>query len=208
MIIEPAVREETRIQLRERLRFLPMLGDAPTRAKRLRALFEELGIHCDESADLHDLDAVLIASSRGADAMIAARLDDEQRLTAYARLAARILACELHPPIDASMEYADDALAPTRREREEERMLMRLALAIREGRLDLAPRPLYEDVPKLTLAFTPRSAARSTLGGFHRWSGFWYRRSNMYRAWRSRHDVSTAIVRVIGILDPAPLQPA
>jgi hypothetical protein len=207
-MIEPAVREDTRVQLRERLRFLPMSGDAATRARRLRALFEELDIRCDESADLHDLDALLVASARGTDAMIAARLDDEQRLTAYARLAARMLACELRPPIDANMEYADEALAPSRREREEERMLRKLAWAIREGRLDLAPRPLYEDVPKLTLAFTPRSAARSTLGGFHRWSGFWYRRSNMYRSWRSRHDVSTAIVRVIGILDPAPLQPA
>jgi hypothetical protein len=207
-MIEPVVHEETRRQLRERLRFLPMLGDANTRAKRLRAVFEELGIHCDESADLHDLDAVLFASARGSDALIASRLNDEQRLTAYARLAARILACELHAPIDASMEYADDALAPSKREREEERMLMKLAWAIREGRLDLAPRPLYEDVPKLTFAFTPRSAARSTLGGFHWWSGFWYRRSSMYRRWRSRHDVSTAIVRVIGILDPGDLQTA
>lgn len=207
-MIEPVLQEETRRQLRERLRFLPMIGDANTRAKRLRAVFEELGIHCDESADLHDLDAVLFASVRGSDALIASRLDDEQRLTAYARLAARILACELHPPMDASMEYADDALAPSKREREEERMLMKLAWAIREGRLDLAPRPLYEDVPKLTFAFTPRSAARSTLGGFHRWSGFWYRRSSLYRRWRSRRDVSTAIVRVIGILDPGDLQPA
>ena len=149
-MIEPVLQEETRRQLRERLRFLPMIGDANTRAKRLRAVFEELGIHCDESADLHDLDAVLFASVRGSDALIASRLDDEQRLTAYARLAARILACELHPPMDASMEYADDALAPSKREREEERMLMKLAWAIREGRLDLAPRPLYEDVPKLS----------------------------------------------------------
>jgi hypothetical protein len=31
----------------------------------------------------------------------------------------------------------------------------------------------------------------------------------MYRAWRSRRDVSTAIVRVIGLLDPAgPMQAA
>jgi len=207
-MIEPTIREETRRQLRERLRFMPMIGDARTRAKRLRSVLEELGIHCDESAELHDLDAVMFASARGTDALIASRLDDEQRLTAYARLAARILACELHAPVDASMEYADDALAPSKREREEERMLIKLAWAIREGRLDRAPRPLYEDVPKLTLAFTPRSAARSTLGGFHWWSGFWYRRSNMYRSWRSRGDVSTAIVRVIDILDPSMAQPA
>ena len=54
---------------------------------------------------------------------------------------------------------------------------------------------------KLTLAFTPRTAARSTLGGFHLWSDFWYKRSNMYRHWRSRRDVSNAITRIVGALD-------
>jgi hypothetical protein len=81
-------------------------------------------------------------------------------------------------------------------------MVLALAQAIIDGRLDAAPRPLYEDVPKLTFAFTPRSAARSTLGGFHLWSDYWYKRSNMYRRWRSRRDVSDAISRVCTVLDP------
>jgi hypothetical protein len=196
----PSTRDETRRTLRERLRFLPAHGDARQRAARLRVLLEELDVHCDETAELHDLDAVLLASSRGTDALVAARLDDEQRLVAYARLVARMLVDEMRPPVDAKMEYAGGA-APSRREREEERMVLAFAQAIIDGDLDLAPRPLYEDVPKLTFAFTPRSAARSTLGGFHWWSNLWYRRSNMYRRWRSRRDVSAAIGRIVVALD-------
>lgn len=207
-MIVPAIRDEMRRHLRDRLRVMPAVGDARTKANRLRSLLEEIGVHCDESLDLHDVDAVLFSSARGTEAVVASRLDDEQRFNAYARLTARVLAGEVHSPMDAAMEYADGNEAPSKHEREEERMIMTLARAIGEGRLDLAPRPLYEDVPKLTLAFTPRSAARSTLGGFHWWSGFWYRRSNMYRRWRSRRDVSYAIGRVCGILDPRPLRTA
>ena len=204
-MIDAQAYEATMRTLRDRLKLLPSNGDAATRAYRLRALLEELGVHCDETADLRDLDAILIASSHGTDAMIAARLDDEGRLVAYARLIARLLTGELHAPLDAKMEYAVIAAAPSRREREEERMVLQLAHAIAEGNLDLAPRPLFEDVPSFTFAFTPRSAARSTLGGFHWWSNFWYRRSNMYRRWRARRDVSDAIGRVVIVLNRAGL---
>lgn len=201
-MIEQAIYYDTRRTLRERLRMLPTSGNARQRTLRLRALLQELGIRCDETPELQDLDAILLTSARGTDALIASRLDDDQRLIAYARLIARILVGELHAPLDAKMEYADDSIAPSKREREEERMVLSLAQAIIDGRLDAAPRPLYEDVPKLTFAFTPRSAARSTLGGFHLWSDFWYKRSNMYRRWRSRRDVSDAIGRVCVMLDP------
>lgn len=201
-MIEPAIYDDARRTLRDRLRMLPTTGDARARSHRIRALLEELGIECDETADLHDLDAILLSSARGTDALIASRLDDDQRLVAYARLTARLLVGEMHAPLDAKMEYADEDDAPSKREREEERMVLALAQAIIDGRLDAAPRPLYEDVPKLTFAFTPRSAARSTLGGFHLWSDYWYKRSNMYRRWRSRRDVSDAISRVCTALDP------
>ena len=79
-----------------------------------------------------------------------------------------------------------------------------LAGALVDGRLDAAPRPLYDDVPRLTFAFTPRTAARSTLGGLHQWSVLWYKRSNMYRRWRARRDVSHAIERICIVLDRAP----
>ncbi len=61
---------------------------------------------CDDSAELQDVDAVLITSERGAEALIAARLNDEQRHRVYARIVARLMVGEIRPPIDAKMEYA------------------------------------------------------------------------------------------------------
>ena len=199
-----ALSADTRHQLRDRLRFLPRGGDARLQTLRLRALLEELGIHCDDSIDLHELDAVLIASSRGTEALVAARLGEEQRHVAYARLVARLLVSDIHAPIDAKMEFTGPSNARTTREREEEAIVLGLARALVRGRLDTAPRPLYDDVPKLTLAFTPRSAARSTLGGLHRWSVLWYKRSDLYRRLRARRRVSEAIGRICVALDPGP----
>ena len=200
---ESDVTGAVRLSLRDRVRALPTGGETRMRIRRLRAILEEAGVHCDDHAALHDVDAIVLGSNRGVEAMFAARLDDEQRLIAYARIIARLLADDLQPPLDFKAEYADMEDAPSRRERQEERMVMRLALAIADGNLGTAPLPLFEDVPAFTLAFTPRSAARSTLGGFHRWSGYWYKRSGMYRAFRSRRDVSDAIQRVCGILGRA-----
>jgi hypothetical protein len=197
-----AITEQTRRLLRDRLRFLPTDGAAAVRTRRLRALLEELGVHCDDSLDLQDLDAVLLASTRGTDALVAARLDDEQRHIAYARLVARLLVSDIQAPIDARMEFAGASNARTTREREEEAIVLALAKALARGRLESAPRPLYEDVPKLTFAFTPRSAARSTLGGLHRWSVLWYKRSDMYRRLRARPRISDAIGRICVALDP------
>jgi hypothetical protein len=207
-VIDAAVRDDTRRQLRERVRRLPTDGDARTRCRRLRAMLEEMGVHCDETAELQDVDAVLLASSRGTEALIAARLDDEGRRNAYARIVARLLVGVLHAPMDAKMEYAGAHANPFRQEREEDGVVVYFGRALADGRLDAAPRPLYEDVPKLTLAFTPRTAARSTLGGFHLWSDFWYKRSNMYRRWRSGRGVSNAIERVCVMLNPGQPAPA
>lgn len=200
---EGMLQPETRRVLRERVRSLPRIGDVRDRLRRLRGLLEEMGVHCDETAELQDVDAVLIASPRATEALIAARLNDEERHQAYARIVARILVSDLHAPVDARMEYIDGQYV-IREEREEDAVVSGLAGALVDGRLDKAPRPLYEDVPKLTFAFTPRTAARSTLGGFHLWSDFWYKRSNMYRRWRSRRDVSSAISLVCIVLDRAP----
>ncbi|MBI5285420.1 MAG: hypothetical protein HY874_10040 [Chloroflexi bacterium] len=202
-MIETGVLDETKRQLRDRLRSLPGDGSAKMRAARLRMLLEEMGVNCDETAELQDVDAVLLASARGTEALIAARLTDDERHRVYARIVARLLVGELHAPIDAKMEYAGEH-ATTREEREEDAVVAGLAGALVDGRLDAAPRPLYDDVPRLTFAFTPRTAARSTLGGLHQWSVLWYRRSNMYRRWRARRDVSHAIERICIVLDRAP----
>lgn len=198
------VLDETRRQLRHRLRILPGDGDARDGVYRLRMLLEEMGVHCDDSAELQDVDAVLITSERGAEALVAARLNDEQRHRVYARIVARLMVGGIRPPIDAKMEYAVGHSSSSRQEREEDAMVDGLSGALVDGRLELAPRPLYEDVPRLSLAFTPRTAARSTLGGFHLWSDFWYRRSQTYRRWRARPNVSHAIERICFVLDPTP----
>lgn len=200
-MIDAAVLDDTRRQLRSRLRSLPLDGDVRLRTYRLRAMLEEMAVHCDDTAELQDVDAVLLTSARGTEALIAARLDDAKRLRTYARIIARLLVGEMHGPIDAKIEYPAKHATGSRQEREEDAVVAFLAGALVDGRLDAAPRPLFEDVPKLTLAFTPRTAARSTLGGFHLWSDFWYKRSNMYRHWRSRRDVSHAITRIVGALD-------
>ena len=198
-----AIRDDTRRLLRDRLRFLPVSGEASMGVLRLRALLEELGVHCDDSLNLQDLDAVLLASERGTEALVASRLDDEQRHAAYARLVARLVIAEMRAPIDAKMEYAATHQPSSTREREEEALVLGLAHALMSGRLESAPRPLYDDVPQFTLAFTPRSAARSTLGGLHRWSVLWYKRSDLYRRLRARPRVSGAIGRICGALDPS-----
>jgi hypothetical protein len=203
-VIAPAARDETRKQLRDRVRTLPDGGNARLRTQRLRMLLEEMGVTCDDTAELQDVDAVLLASGRGTEAVVAARLNDEQRHLVYARIVARLLVGELHPPIDAKMEYAGEHSPSSRADRDEDALVAGLAGALANGRLKAAPRPLYEDVPKLTLAFTPRTAARSTLGGLHRWSVLWYKHSNLYRRWRSRRDVSHAIERICFVLDRTP----
>ena len=203
-MIATSVMDETRKQLRDRVRTLPGDGDAPARAGRLRMLLEEMGVHCDETAELQDVDGVLLASARGVEALIAARLTDDERHRVYARIVARLLVSEIHPPIDAKMEYSEGHATIFREDREEDAMVDGLSHALVAGRLDAAPRPFYDDVPRLTFAFTPRTAARSTLGGLHQWSVLWYKRSNLYRRWRARRDVSHAIERICFVLDRTP----
>jgi hypothetical protein len=200
-MIEREIFRGTRRALRERVRALPAVGDDRARVRRLRAVLEEVGVHCDDTADLHDVDAVLFASGRGTEALVAARLDDADRLVAYARIVARLLAGNLTAPVDFKIEYADSSDAPSKRERDEERLVLSLAHAIASGHIDEAPRPLFEDVPAFTFAFTPRAISRSTLGGFHWWSNLWYRRSGTYRAWRRQRGVTNAIGRVCGMLE-------
>ncbi|MBI5288257.1 MAG: hypothetical protein HY873_04735 [Chloroflexi bacterium] len=194
--------DDTRRQLRDRLRAMPDVGDPRAGVRRMRALLQEMGVQCDDTAELEDADAILLTSGRGMEALIASRLDDDQRHQAYSRIVARLIIGQMHEPIDAKIEYHSKHSTISRQEKEEDAAVAKFATALAEGNLNLAPRPLYEDVPKLTLAFTPRTAALSTLGGMHLWSDYWYRRSTMYRWWRSRRDVSSAIKRVCVILNP------
>jgi hypothetical protein len=194
--------DDTRRQLRERVRHMPVDGDPRAGVRRLRTLLQEMGVRCDDTAELQDADAILLTSGRGMEAMVASRLDDEGRYHAYSRIVARLIVGQMHEPIDAKIEYPAKHITISREEKEEDATVAKFATALAEGNLDLAPRPLYEDVPKLQLAFTPRTAAQATLGGMHLWSDFWYRRSTMYRWWRSRPKVSSVIKRVCVFLNP------
>ena len=194
--------DDTRKQIRDRLRTMPHSGEPQAATLRLRALLQEMGVHCDDTAELDDADAILLTSGRGMEALIASRLDDEQRHRAYSRIVARLIIGQMHEPIDAKIEYHTKHANISKQEKEEDAAVAKFAIALVDGKLDLAPRSLYEDVPKFALAFTPRTAALSTLGGLHLWSDYWYRRSTMYRWWRSRKDVSSAIKRVCIILNP------
>src|SRR6185295_14620014 len=119
-------------------------------------------------------------------ALIAARLNDDERHHAYARIVARLLVSEIHPPMDAKMEYAGAHWTASREEREEDAMVQGLAGALVDARLDAAPRPLYDDVPKLTFAFTPRTPRREPRHRAHLLRPRRDPRRNLIRAWGSR----------------------
>jgi 8-oxo-dGTP pyrophosphatase MutT (NUDIX family) len=61
------------------------------RATAARRLLEELGVHCDESAALHDLKGFLLSSPRGTEIVVCRDLGDEERLEVYAHLIAHAL---------------------------------------------------------------------------------------------------------------------
>jgi hypothetical protein len=202
MSAAPLLLDDTRLQIRDRVRTMPLDRDPRAGVIRLRGLLQEMGVTCDDSAELQDADAVLLTSGRGMEAIVASRLDDEQRYQAYARIVARLIIGQMHEPIDAKIEYQSKHFTINREEKEEDATVAKFAVAMTAGNLDLAPRPLYEDVPKLQFAWTPRTAAQSTLGGMHLWSDYWYRRSTMYRWWRSRPKVSNVIKRICSMLSP------
>ncbi|MCA1644544.1 MAG: hypothetical protein LC797_03435 [Chloroflexi bacterium] len=75
-----------------RLHPLPSHGWQPQqRASATRRLLEELGVHCDESAVLHDLKGFLLSSPRGTEMVVSRDLSDDERVEVYAHLIAHAL---------------------------------------------------------------------------------------------------------------------
>src|SRR4029078_8434842 len=103
----------------------------------------------DDMAELQDVDAVLLTSARGTEALIAARLDNSARLRTNARIVARLLVGEMHGPIDAKIEYPAKHATASRQEREEDAVVAFLAGALSDGRVDAAPRAIFQDAPRL-----------------------------------------------------------
>ncbi len=178
--------------LSRNLRSLPTAGTEIDRAERLRRLLEECGVHCDESLRLDGLSAVVLASERGTEALVAAGLSGDRRLDAYARIVARLLLDEPAGAVDARFEYTgplpSHALPA---ERSTQVLVNGLAAALAGGDIARAPRALYlKDEPD------PAHVGAAIQRVLDRCSLALYRRSALYRRIRARSDVAAAVGRV------------
>ena len=176
---------------------------AHQRASAARRLLEELGVHCDESAALHDLKGFLLSSPRGTEIVVCKDLGDEERLEVYAHLVAHALLGPDTPELAlaARFEYVPGR-APGGRpahEVQEELVADAVARAILAGRLDAAPRLVYcRDLGPGRGRFS-----RAVLRGLHRGSLALYRRSRSYQRLRSLPVVSAFTSRVHTFLGSA-----
>ena len=119
-------------------------------------------------------DAILLTSGRGMEALIASRLDDEERHRAYSRIVARLISARCTSP-STPRSNTPQHLTISREEREEDARSQSSRSRSSKATSTCAA-PALRRRPKLTLAWTPRTAARSTLGGMHLWCDYWYRR--------------------------------
>lgn len=195
-------RDELALTLSRRLRTLPFSGTAADRAERFRRLLEECGVRCDETLTLNGLVAVLIASNRGTEALVAAGLSDERRCDTYARIVARLLLDQPAGFIDARFEYAGQLPSHLRPDERTRQVLVDgLASALADGEIEKAPRALY----LIDDGEEPAHAGAALQRLLDRWSLALYRRSGLYRRLRARRDVAAALGRVsLALSRPAP----
>ena len=172
------------------------LGASHQRASVARRLLEELGVHCDESAALHDLKGFLLSSPRGTEIVVCRDLADEERLEVYAHLIAHALLGPDTPELAlaARFEYVPGRGPGSRpaHELQEELVADAVARAILAGRLEAAPRLVYcRDLGPGRGPFS-----RAVLRGIHRGSLALYRRSRSYQRLRSLPAFSALTKRV------------
>lgn len=194
-------RDELALTLSRRLRTLPFSGTDADRAERFRRLLEECGVRCDETLALDGLVAVIIASGRGTEALIASGLSAERRCDTYARIVARLLLDQPAGFVDARFEYAGPLPAHAKPvERTKQVLVEGLASALADGEIAKAPRALYlidEEEPPHAGAALQRLLDRCSLA--------LYQRSGLYRRLRARSDVAAALGRVsLALSGPAP----
>jgi hypothetical protein len=174
--------------------------EAHQRASAARRLLEELGVHCDEGAALHDLKGFLLSSPRGTEMVVSRDLTDEERLEVYAHLIAHALLGPDDPQLAlaAKFEYVPGR-APGERpahELREELLADAVARAILAGRLEAAPKLIYcRDLGPGRGPFS-----RAVLRGIHRGSLALYRRSRSYQRLRSLPVVTAITERVHSFL--------
>lgn len=170
-----------------------------------RRVLEEAGIRCEDSDQLQDLTGFLISSPRGTEMVLSARLDDSQRLCAYAHLLAHVLISGQRGNLLARFEYwaGREPADLTSRERREEMVAQALARAILAGRLEGAPMYLYrpEALPSGRVG-----VRRTALVALHHASRALYWRSPSYQQLRGLPAVTGLVTRVqslLGEVEPA-----
>jgi hypothetical protein len=200
--------ETTAATLARVLRLHPVPNTASTweareRAAVARRLIEELGVHCDESAVLHDLKGFLLSSPRGTEMVLSRDLTDDERLEVYAHLIAHALLGPDGPELAlaARFEYVPGR-APEERpahELREAELADAVARAILNGCLEAAPRLIYcRDLGPGRGRFS-----RAVLRGLHEGSLALYRRSRSYQRLRSLPVMTALTERVHSFLGSA-----
>lgn len=184
-------------------RTAPLLETPPSRAAVVRRLLEELGVRCNESAQMHDLKGYLLSSRKGTEIALRHDLTEQERLEVYAHLVAHALLGPDLPTLSpvAQLEYSDGRAPGDRpaHELREEAVAEAVARAILDGRLEAAPRLVY--CRALGPARGPLS--RAVMSGLHRGSLALYRRSRSYQRLRSLPVVTALWGRVHTLLESA-----
>lgn len=178
-------------------------GSAGEQAWLIRRTLEELGIHCEEAAVLQDLAGFLMASDRGVEIVTAADLAPADRAQVYAQLIAQALLEPSNQPLLVRFEYLAGRGPSHRSAREvrDHRVAEAVARAILQGRLEGAPKLLYQGLPETTSGSLRRTAANLVLRALHRTSVMLYWRSRRYqrvRAWPLTSNVITKVEEILG----------
>ena len=171
---------------------LPGADADAARAWLVRRMLEEMGVRCEDSAALQDLKGFLIASPRGTEIVLSARLTDAQKLHLYAHLLAHAVLDHLEGTFTTRFEYFEGHEPPhlSARERQEDIMADAVARAIIKGRLEDAPRYIYDAAARrrspLAVAGVRHRGQRLLLTIIHQASLLLYWRSPRYRDLRAR----------------------
>lgn len=173
------------------------------RAGAARRLLEELGIHCDETAALHDLKGFLMSSHRGTEIVTSKDLEPDERVQVYAHLVAHALLGPSHPQLalTTQLEYHPGHEPDERpaRELREELVAEAVAQAILAGRLEAAPKLVY----CRNLGPGRGRLSRAVLRGLHEGSFALYWHSRRYQRLRSLPAIAAFTERVHTLLGTA-----
>ncbi|HEX2173145.1 MAG TPA: hypothetical protein VHL09_11955 [Dehalococcoidia bacterium] len=172
----------------------------------IRRTLEELGIHCEEAADLQALAGFLIASERGVEIVTSAGLSPRDQAQVYTQLLAQLLLEPGQLPFLVRFEYlaGRDPARRSAREIRTGRVAAALGRAILEGRLHGAPKLLYQGPPIDPPGSLKKTAAHLLLRALHRASVTLYWRSGRYQRLRALPLTTQVITKVEEFLGDPP----